>query len=41
MTAGFVVLMISVPYFGAAMEHLFDQGFAALRMVLTAAGAPS
>ncbi|MBK6402850.1 MAG: flagellar biosynthetic protein FliR [Rhodocyclaceae bacterium] len=36
MVSGFVVLMISLPYFGAAMEHLFDQGFAALRMVLRA-----
>ncbi len=41
MVSGFVVLMISLPYFGAAMENLFDQGFTALRMVMQAAGAPS
>lgn len=39
--SGFVVLMISLPYFGVAMENLFDQGFGALRMVLKAAGAPA
>lgn len=37
-TAGFVVLMLTMPYFGAAMERLFDQSFAALRMVMRAAG---
>lgn len=42
MVSGFVVLMISLPYFGAAMERLFDQGFATMRIVLqaAAAGAP-
>jgi flagellar biosynthetic protein FliR len=38
MVAGFTVLMISLPYFGAAMERLFDQGFTALRSVLQASG---
>ena len=39
MIAGFTVLMISMPYFGAALERLFDQGFVALRTVTQAAGA--
>jgi flagellar biosynthesis protein FliR len=38
MVAGFTVLMISLPYLGTAMERLFDQGFAALRTVMQAAG---
>jgi flagellar biosynthetic protein FliR len=38
MVAGFTVLMISLPYFGAALERLFDQAFSALRMVMQAAG---
>ena len=38
MIAGFTVLMISLPYFGAALERLFDQGFVALRTVMQAAG---
>ncbi|HZV54726.1 MAG TPA: flagellar biosynthetic protein FliR [Rhodocyclaceae bacterium] len=38
MIAGFTVLMISMPYFGAALERLFDQGFVALRTVMQAAG---
>jgi flagellar biosynthesis protein FliR len=38
MVAGFVVLMISLPYFGAAIERLFDQSFAALRTIMQAAG---
>lgn len=36
--AGFTVLMISMPYLGAAMERLFDHGFGALRTVMQAAG---
>jgi flagellar biosynthetic protein FliR len=35
--AGFVVLTISLPYFGSALERLFDQSFTALRGVLQAA----
>ncbi len=36
--AGFVVLMISLPYLGAAMERLFDQAFAVLRAIMQASG---
>ncbi|MDP2808790.1 MAG: flagellar biosynthetic protein FliR [Rhodocyclaceae bacterium] len=36
-TAGFAVLMLTMPYFGAALERLFDQSFAALRSVVQAA----
>lgn len=35
--SGFAVLTISLPYFGSAMERLFDQGFTALRGVIQAA----
>jgi len=38
MVAGFTVLMISMPYFGAALERLFEQGFSALHTVMRAAG---
>ncbi|MDP2194926.1 MAG: flagellar biosynthetic protein FliR [Rhodocyclaceae bacterium] len=34
MTSGFVILMFSIPYFGAAMENLFDQAFRAMAAVL-------
>ncbi|MDP1607439.1 MAG: flagellar biosynthetic protein FliR [Rhodocyclaceae bacterium] len=34
LTAGFVILMFSIPYFGAAMENLFDQAFRAMAAVL-------
>ena len=37
LTAGFIVLMFSIPYFGAAMERLFDQAFRAMAAVLRAA----
>ena len=37
--AGFVVLMLSMPYFGAALERLYDSGFAALAGVMRAGGA--
>jgi flagellar biosynthetic protein FliR len=37
LVAGFVVLMISLPYFGAALEHLFEQSFAVLRQIMRAA----
>ena len=36
--AGFLVVMISLPYFGAALERLFDQGFGAMRLIMRAAG---
>ena len=37
LTAGFIVLMFSIPYFGAAMERLFDHAFRAMAAVLRAA----
>jgi flagellar biosynthetic protein FliR len=37
--SGFVVLMFSIPYFGAAMETLFDRAFRALATILRASGA--
>lgn len=37
LTAGFIVLMFSIPYFGAAMERLFDNAFRAMAAVLRAA----
>lgn len=37
LTAGFIVLMFSIPYFGAAMERLFDNAFRAMATVLRAA----
>jgi flagellar biosynthetic protein FliR len=36
--SGFVVLMFSIPYFGGAMENLFDRAFRAMAAVLRAAG---
>ncbi|CAG0951038.1 partial Flagellar biosynthetic protein FliR, partial [Rhodocyclaceae bacterium] len=36
LAAGFMVILVSLPYFGAAMEKLFDQGFAAMAMVMRA-----
>lgn len=36
--SGFIVLLISLPYFGAALERLFDQAFGTLRLVIQAAG---
>lgn len=36
--AGFIVLMFSIPYFGAAMERLFDNAFRALAAVMRTAG---
>lgn len=35
--SGFIVLMYSIPYLGAAMERLFDQAFRALATVMRAA----
>lgn len=37
--AGFVVLMFSIPYFGSAMEGLFDRAFRTMDAILRAAGA--
>jgi flagellar biosynthetic protein FliR len=37
--SGFLVLMFSIPYFGAAMEKLFDHAFRAMAQILRAAGA--
>lgn len=34
MAVGFLILMFSLPYFGGAMEHLFQQGFDAMHQVL-------
>jgi flagellar biosynthetic protein FliR len=38
MMAGFTVLMVSLPYFGTALERLFDQSFVALHAIMHAAG---
>ncbi|WP_126444195.1 flagellar biosynthetic protein FliR [Sulfuricystis multivorans] len=38
LTAGFVVLMFSIPYFGTALERLFDQAFRALAQLMRALG---
>jgi flagellar biosynthesis protein FliR len=37
--SGFAVLTVSLPYFGSALERLFDQSFVALRGVIHATGA--
>jgi flagellar biosynthetic protein FliR len=37
---GFVVLLLSLPYIGAAMEGLFAQSFQAMGVVMRAAGNP-
>ena len=37
---GFLVLLLSLPYIGAAMEGLFTRGFEAMGMVMKAAGNP-
>ena len=37
--AGFTVLTLAMPYFGTALERLYDNGFAALTGVLRAGGA--
>lgn len=36
LTAGFVVLMLSLPYMGGALERLYSQGFSALEKVIKA-----
>lgn len=37
---GFLVLMLSLPYLGAALEGLFARGFQAMATVMRAAGGP-
>lgn len=37
--SGFLVTMISLPYFGAALERLFDQAFAAMMLIVKAGAA--
>jgi flagellar biosynthetic protein FliR len=37
---GYLVLMFSLPYFGAAMARLFDQGFTAMEQILRAGATP-
>jgi flagellar biosynthetic protein FliR len=37
---GFLVLMLTLPYIGAAMEGIFTNGFRAMNMVMRAAGNP-
>lgn len=39
LTAGFIVLMFSIPYFGTAIERLFENAFRAMDAVLRAAAA--
>lgn len=36
--SGFIILMLSLPYFGTALERLYDQGFVALAGVIRAGG---
>ena len=38
---GFLVLLLSLPYIGSAMEGLFTGGFQAMRAVMRAAGSPA
>lgn len=40
LTLGFLVLTMSLPYIGVAMESLFSRGFQAMGMVMRAAGSP-
>jgi flagellar biosynthetic protein FliR len=40
MAVGFLVLMFSMPYFGAAMDQLFHHGFDAMHQVLKTSGLP-
>ncbi|MDP1652693.1 MAG: flagellar biosynthetic protein FliR [Rhodocyclaceae bacterium] len=39
LASGFIVLMFAIPYFGAALERLFDQAFRTMGAVVRAAGA--
>jgi flagellar biosynthetic protein FliR len=34
--SGFVVILISLPYLGSALQHLFEQGFAAMTAIMRA-----
>ena len=34
LAAGFFVLFLAMPYFGTALERLFDDGFAAMRQIM-------
>lgn len=36
--AGFLVLLISLPYMGVALQRLFEQAFGVMRLVMKAAG---
>lgn len=36
--AGFLVIMVSLPYFGAALQRLFEDSFGVMRMIMRAAG---
>lgn len=36
--SGFAVLMVSLPYFGAALERLYDRGFVVLAGIIRAGG---
>lgn len=38
---GFLVLLLSLPYIGSAMESLFTGGFQAMRAIMRAAGSPA
>lgn len=38
LVAGFSVLALTMPYFGPALEQMFDQGFAAMNVVMGAMG---
>jgi flagellar biosynthetic protein FliR len=40
LAVGFLVLMLSLPYIGVAMEGLFSQGFQSMGLIMRAAGNP-
>jgi flagellar biosynthetic protein FliR len=40
LSLGFLVLMLSLPYIGAAMEGLFTSGFGAMALIMRTAGNP-
>ncbi len=40
LAVGFAVLMFSLPYFGTAMQKLFEQGFAAMETIVRHAAVP-
>lgn len=35
--AGFVIILVSLPYFAAALQRLFEQGFSAMTLIMKAA----